>query len=153
MLDLRPTNRKAKSKKKLTLLQAYSKKYFLSKLKPIADSRYQEHLLEVNAGFAAKLTPLDHRNRIIKELWAKEPEDVKQKIEIYREHRLTHGASSDEKGSDEDDSEDDSDEDDRWEDDTAQAEGTAGGAKGKGKQKTQAPPSDPVEAKAKVYHE
>lgn len=151
LLDLvRP--KKAKSKKKLSLLQAYSKKYFQVKYKAITESHYTEHLQEVEAGLAVKLKPLDHRNRVLKEFWEEESEDVKKQIDLYWEHLFKHGSSSgEEDGGGEDSDEENSDGEDKWKEDEAQDEGIAASARDKGKAKKKAP--DPAEARAKEYHE
>ena len=92
------------------------------------------------------MKPLDHRNKVIREFWEAEPEDVKAAIAAYREHRFLYGASSDEEDSEGSNQEEDSD----WEEDD-EAEGAS--AAGKRRQRKSKPPLDPVEAKAKNYNE
>lgn len=84
---------------------------------------------------------MDFRNKVVREFWEQESQDVKNTVTEYRERRYLQGASSDEDG--ESESESDSGEEDK---DNASASIVGGG---KGKQKT---PLDPAEAKAREYH-
>lgn len=137
LLNLQP--KKEKSKKRLSLVQAYSKKYFPTMLKKIAEERYQEHLLEVEAGKTTKMKPLDHRNKVIREYWDDETEETKLEITEYREWLYTHGSSEDEDTNDEDGAEVGDEED----------EGNEPAGKGKGKA---AQLITTAEAKAQQYH-
>lgn len=143
LLNLQPKAEKAK--KRLSLVQAYLKRYFPTKIKPIYLRRYEEHLRQVEEGSTKKIKPLDFSNKVVREFWEKEPQAVKDVIAEYREHRYLHGASSDE-DSDGDDSDSDNGEEDECEEDNASANISGGN---NGKQKTRL---DPVEEKAKEYH-
>ncbi|KAF7976813.1 hypothetical protein HWV62_5682, partial [Athelia sp. TMB] len=103
-LQLKPK----KPKKKLSMVQAYTKKYFETKIKPIAIARYQEHLREAEAGLVDLMQPLHHRNRVIREFWNLEPQEVIDEIAAYRERRFLNGGSSDE-DDDQEDNEDSGD--------------------------------------------
>ena len=149
----------------MSLVQAYSKKYFIPKIKAVADAQYEEHLKEVEEGLTKKIELVEFRNRIIRQYWEDEPQEIRDQIDAYREHRYLHGASSDEEDSeeggaddDDDDGDDDSDSDEDDQDHNSEDEDEdkrEGGSstvskKGKGKQKQ---PVDPIEVKAKEYHE
>lgn len=96
LLNLQP--KVTKPKKRLSMVQAYSKKYFPTKLQTIAQSRYQDHLHDVEAGLVDKLKPLDHRNKLVREFWESETQEVKEEIAAYREKLYLQGALSDEDG-------------------------------------------------------
>lgn len=61
LLDLQP--KQAKPKKLLPLVQAYSKKYFNTKLKPLIKASYEDHLKDANAGLVAQMKPLEYYNK------------------------------------------------------------------------------------------
>lgn len=143
LLNLQP--KRGKARKRLSLVQAYSKRYFPTKIKPIYLKRYEEHLRRAEETDEKKMKALDFCNKVVREFWEQEPQNVKDAIAEYREHRFQHGASSDEDNEGGDDDDEDSDEEEGSEDDAAAS--IAGG--GKGKQKM---PLDPVEAKAREYH-
>ncbi|KAF7974575.1 hypothetical protein HWV62_11950 [Athelia sp. TMB] len=129
---------KDKPRKRLSLTQAYSKRYYPTKLKPIVESRYLEHLDAVDEGHAEEMRAIDYRNKIIKELWDNEPQEVKDEITEYREYHYQHGSSSEE---------DDNDDNDDFGSDSGNA---------RDRLKNKAPesqPLTPVEAKAKEYNE
>lgn len=106
LLDLQPK----KPKKRLSMVQAYSKKFFSTNLQPIAESRYQEHLRDVEAGLAVRLKPLAHRNKTVRELWESESREVKADVAAYREKLYLQKESSGDE--DVDSEEEDSDDED-----------------------------------------
>ncbi|KAF7971012.1 hypothetical protein HWV62_22281 [Athelia sp. TMB] len=150
LLDLQPKTKKPS--KRLSLLQAYSKRYWHKKLKVVVDERYAKHLELMEASLAPKIAPLDFRNKVIREYWEDEPDKVKAEIAEYREHRFLHGGSSDEE------SDDEADEDDiehgrggsELESDKESEEDSIRQARQKGKAKL---PLDPVVEKAKEYNQ
>lgn len=145
LLNLQP--KKRKTRKRLSLVQAYSKRYFKTKIKPVYLARYEEHLRQVKQGAIKQMKALDFSNKVVREFWEQEPQDVKDAITQYREHRYLHGASSDEDSEKEDgDSDSDEGEEDEGEKDDRAASVAAGG---KDRRKT---PLDPIEAKAREYH-
>lgn len=148
LLDLQP--KKQKKKRKLSILQAYSKKHFDEKLRDIKEARYTEHLKLVEEGVETKMKPLQHYNKLLQELWDEEPDDVREAVIKFREDPHAGGASSDEDGeddtSDEDDEVADDDEQDSDEDPPKRkGEHTSKGRKGK-------EPLKPADAKATEYH-
>ncbi|KZP16525.1 hypothetical protein FIBSPDRAFT_975600 [Athelia psychrophila] len=149
LLDLQP--KKQKKKKRLSYVQDYSKCYFSTKIKPVFSSRYNEHLREVEDGLVEKIKVVDFRNKLIREFWELEPEEVRDEIEKYREdHYLRGGLSEEDGGQDEDGDDGASDQDSENDDDGGNATAsTSGGCRGKGKPEA---PLDPVEAKAKEYY-
>lgn len=131
------------------MVQAYSKIYFHAKIKELAQSRYEDHLRDVEAGLVAKMKPLDHRNKIIREQWELEPPEVKKEVEAFRERRVTHQGSSDEAGSERVNTGDDEESDDE---DHGSGSTRAASVVEKGKRKAKQPVDD-VEAKAIAYNE
>lgn len=96
LLDLQPK----KSKKRLSTVQAYLKRFFHTKLQPITDSRYKEHLRDVDAGLAVKLTPLDHRNKVVCELWDSESPQVIAEVKRFRQRHFLQGEASNDEDDD-----------------------------------------------------
>ncbi|KAF7983641.1 hypothetical protein HWV62_20586 [Athelia sp. TMB] len=109
LLNLNPV--KERSKKKLSLVQAYTRKYYPTKIKAVAQSRYAEHLKDVAAGLVKEIKEIEFRNSVIREFWKEEPEDVKKAIDAYRENRFLRGESSDE---------DESSDNEDWDEDRAE---------------------------------
>lgn len=136
LLDLQP--KKKKPPKKLSMVQAYSKMFFPTKIHDTAHERYEQHLKDVAAGLVAKkMTQLDHHNKVVREFFESEPPEVITEVAAFREHRFLHPESSDEEDSDESSDLDDLD-----------AEERAGGKGAKAKVQL-----TPAEAKAKEYNE
>ncbi|KAF7968819.1 hypothetical protein HWV62_29258 [Athelia sp. TMB] len=107
LLDLQPEE--PRPKKRLSMVQAYSKKYYQTVLKPIADSRYEEHLRDAQAHNYTPMKQLDHSNKVVAEHWAQEPQTIIDEIARYREYLYLHPEGSDEESDDsfEDDGSDD----------------------------------------------
>lgn len=126
------------------MVQAYSKKYFPTELQHITQSRYEDHLRDVEAGLAVRLKPLNHRNRTVREFWKSEPQDIKDEIAAYREKIFLRGESSDQ---DSDSGEEDSDGKDNEDENEHEATSVPGNRRKKAKEALTS-----AEAKAVEYH-
>lgn len=84
---------------------------------------------------------IEHRNKVVREHWDDETEEVKKEIAEYREWLYAHGPEDE--GNDEEDEDEFGDNEDEGDEDNAPV--------GKGKGKATHPIS-PAEAKAQEYH-
>ncbi|KAF7985864.1 hypothetical protein HWV62_43722 [Athelia sp. TMB] len=84
-----------KPKKRLSMMQAYSKKYYPTVLKPIADSRYEEHLRDAKENNYKPMKPLEHSNKVVAEYWKKEPQTIIDEIAEYWEYLYLHPEAAD----------------------------------------------------------
>lgn len=82
LLDLR-----AKRHRKLSLLQAYSKLYYDSKVKSIVEERWKEEHVDYmrknpNLTASARIPPLKFRNEVTQEMLDDESAEVKREVEL-----------------------------------------------------------------------
>ena len=82
LLDLR-----AKRHRKLSLLQAYSKLYYDSKVKLIVEERWKEEHVDYmrknpNLTASARIPPLKFRNEVTQEMLDDESAEVKREVEL-----------------------------------------------------------------------
>ena len=83
----KPLNLVERPTKKLSFVQAYTKLYYQSKLKPIVDEAWKQHIAE-NPGEVGRGDRLKHRNKLIGELFHDEAKEVKQRVEQCREEGI-----------------------------------------------------------------
>ena len=77
---------KLQGSRHLQAFQAYSQLYYESKLKPIVEKNYKEHLENVPSD--EQKTAFAFRTAEIKRLLEAESEDVKREVEEYRKKRM-----------------------------------------------------------------
>ena len=78
---LKPLNLSVRPTRKLSSTQAYTKLYYASKLKPVVDKAWEQHVAE-NPGINSKRgEQLGHRNKLLAKLLSAETEELKQKVE------------------------------------------------------------------------
>ena len=76
-LSVRPT-------RKLSAPQAYGRLY-RSKLKPVLDGKWEQHIAKNPDGAGKKGEQLRYRNELLKELLAAEVDEVKQRVDLCHE--------------------------------------------------------------------
>src|ERR1700722_4132091 len=95
---------KVKKKKKLSLVQAYTKLFWKSKLEAIIQDEWRNDWLQRNPGYDEKgqgeipKPKLDFRNKVISWLWEQESLEIKTKVGAFRNQKSTDGETSDEEG-------------------------------------------------------
>ena len=85
---LKPLNLSVRPTRKLSSTHTYTKLYYSSKLKPIVDKAWEEHVAENPGKNREKGERLRHQNKLIAELLSAETEEVKQKVEQCREEGI-----------------------------------------------------------------
>jgi|HubBroStandDraft_1064217.scaffolds.fasta_scaffold02537_11 hypothetical protein len=90
---------KGKRTRKLQMTQMYSRMFWEEKIKPIAEERWCAHLALHPELVFKRGIPLAFRNDVIKELFEKEPAEVKAEVARRRDEEV----SDEETGADEDD--------------------------------------------------
>ena len=74
--------------RKLSSTHAYTKLYYSSKLKPIVDEAWKQHVAENPGKVGVRGERLRHQNKLLAELLSNETEEVKQKVEQCREEGI-----------------------------------------------------------------
>jgi len=91
---LKPLNLSVWPTRKLSSTQAYTKLYYPSKLKPIVDKAWEQHVAENPGKNRGKGDWLRYQNKLLADLLSAETEEVKQKVQQCREE----GVASDDDG-------------------------------------------------------
>lgn len=86
--QIKPLNLSVRPTRKLSATHAYTKLYYASKLKPIVDEAWEQHVAKNPGENWGKGDRLKHQNKLLAELLSDESEEVKQKVEQCREEGI-----------------------------------------------------------------
>ena len=91
---LKPLNLNVRPTRKLAAIQAYSKLYYTSKLKPIVDKAWEEYVAQNPDQNGGKGEQLRQRNMLLAKLLHAETKEIKEKVERYRKEGIASGDES-----------------------------------------------------------
>ena len=93
--QIKPLNLSVRPTRKLSATHAYTRLYYASKLKPIVDEAWEQHVAKNPGEIWGKGDRLKYQNKLLAELLSDETEEVKQKVEQCREEGIAPEANGD----------------------------------------------------------